>query len=90
MPPPRTKPGNTWPLQDAKNRLSEVVNQAQRGGAQIITRRGVAAAVVLSFDEYEELSRPSGSLAEFLMDSPLRGSGLELTRSRDPGRKVDL
>ncbi len=30
----------TWQLQEAKNQLSRVVDEAQRSGPQIITRRG--------------------------------------------------
>jgi len=37
-----------WPLQDAKNKFSEVVNNAVHRGPQIITRRGVQTVVVLS------------------------------------------
>ena len=80
-----------WALQDAKNKLSEVVDEAARHGPQIITRRGVETAVVLSFDDFAALSRGKNeSLADFLLASPLGGSGLELDRSSDTGRKVKL
>ena len=35
----------SWQLQEAKNQLSEVVEQALKTGPQIITRRGVDTAV---------------------------------------------
>jgi antitoxin Phd len=44
-----------WSLQDAKNRFSAVVEAAQRGEPQLVTRRGVPAVVVLSADEYARL-----------------------------------
>ena len=44
-------------LKDAKATLSAVVDQAVRGNPAIITRHGRKDAVVLSFDEYEKLSR---------------------------------
>jgi len=37
-----------WQLQDAKNRLSELVDEATKGEAQVITRRGHDAVVVMS------------------------------------------
>ncbi|MGD0961366.1 MAG: type II toxin-antitoxin system Phd/YefM family antitoxin [Methylomonas sp.] len=46
-----------WSLQDAKNKLGAVVDAAQKGQAQVITRRGVASAVVLSIEEFEKYSR---------------------------------
>jgi prevent-host-death family protein len=36
-----------WALQDAKNRFSEVVDAALEGQPQIVTRRGVEAAVII-------------------------------------------
>jgi prevent-host-death family protein len=46
-----------WSLQDAKNKLSALVDAAQNGKAQIVTRRGIPAAVVVSFEEFEKLQR---------------------------------
>ena len=39
--------GKVWQLQDAKSRLGEVVDEAEKHGPQVIRRRGVEAAVVL-------------------------------------------
>ena len=79
-----------WQLQDAKNRLSEVVDRARRQGPQTITLRGKPAAVVVSFEEFSRLTQPPLSLVEFLQHSPLSGMDLQLERSRDTGREVDL
>ncbi len=82
---------NRWQLQEAKNRLSEVVRRARAEGPQIITLRGDDAVVVVSAIEYQKLGRsPNGSLVEFFRNSPLRNAELNLKRSRDTGRKVDL
>jgi prevent-host-death family protein len=82
--------GKVWQLAQAKSRLGEVVDEAAKHGPQVIRRRGVEAAVVLSFDDYVRLAKPQGSLVEFLSSSPLTGSGLDVERSKDPGRPVDL
>lgn len=44
-----------WPLQDAKNRFSAVVDAAISGSPQRVTRRGKPVVVVLAVDEYERL-----------------------------------
>ena len=79
-----------WPLQDAKNRLSQVVEQACTSGPQTITVRGRARAVVLSVEEYRRLTQRSTSLTEFFRRSPLYGLDLESERTSDTGRDIDL
>ena len=46
-----------WPLQDAKNKFSALVNAALAGEPQRVTRRGEPAVVVLATEEYERLCR---------------------------------
>jgi hypothetical protein len=52
--------------------------------------RGRDAVVVVSANEFGKLSRPRGSLVDFFRKSPLAGVNLDLDRSRDTGRRVDL
>jgi prevent-host-death family protein len=84
----------SWKLQDAKNRLSEVVEKAVNEGPQTITRRGDPVAVVISTVEYRKLTQPKQSLFEFLRNSPMAEAMAEgdfdLSRSTDTGRPVDL
>jgi antitoxin Phd len=82
--------GDAWPLESSKSTLGEVVDQAAKHGPQVIRRHGVEAAVVLSFDDYVRLAKAKGSLVDFLARSPLAGSGLEVDRSKDSGRAIDL
>jgi len=79
-----------WQLQNAKNHLSELVRKAREEGPQVITLRGRDAVVVVSANEFGKLSRPRGSLVEFFRKSPLAGVDLDLDRSRDTGRRIDL
>lgn len=79
-----------WQLQEAKNRLSEVVRRARSEGPQVITLHGEDAAVVVSAKDYKKIARPKGSLVEFFRRSPLVGVALDLRRSRDNGRKIKL
>lgn len=82
--------GGEWQLQEAKNRLSRVVEEARRGRPQTITLRGTPAAVVVSFEKYQELTRPRSPLSEFFRCSPLHDVELDLERSRDTGREIEL
>ena len=78
----------SWPLQDAKNQFSQVVELAQKKGPQTVTKHGEAVAVVVSFDEFKTLSRPKETVAEFF--APLRQSGIKLERLKDIPRKSEL
>ena len=83
---------HVWQLQDAKARFSELFARARSQGPQTVTRHGKEAVVVVQAEEFERLARRTrrGSLAEFLAQSPLAGSGIKLERSPDYGRPVDL
>ena len=51
-----------WQVQDAKARFSELLNITLKNGPQVVTRRGVAAAVLVPIEEWrrlQESSRPS-------------------------------
>ena len=78
----------SWPLQDAKNQFSQVVDLAQAEGPQMVTRHGAPVAVVVSADEFRKMRRPKESVLEFF--APLRGSGIRLERRRDYPKKLKL
>ena len=80
----------SWHLQEAKSRLSQVVDHALREGPQTITLRGKPAVVVVSFEEFQNLIRPSTSLRDFFRQSPLYDTELDLERSKDVSREVPL
>ena len=82
--------GMEWQLQEAKNRLSQVVNQASHDGPQIITVHGKPAAIVLSIEEYQRLTCHQTKLTEFFTASPLYDVVLDLERGVDLGREVEL
>jgi prevent-host-death family protein len=84
--------GARWPLHEAKNRFSEVVERAIKDGPQTVTKHGKDAVVIVSAEQYrrrtEAGKKQTQSLAEFLLQSPLRGARLRIRRSRDTGRPV--
>lgn len=52
----------TWPVQDAKARCSEFLKASLTEGPQVVTLRGVEAAVLLPVSEWRDLrerARPS-------------------------------
>jgi len=80
-----------WPLQDAKNQFSKVVQKARSEGPQIVTLRGERAAVVLSAEDYDVLLAGKPSLADDLLSSPVWDDELaEAVSKRDktPSRDV--
>ncbi len=81
-----------WPLQDAKNKFSAVVEAALAGTPQQVTRRGKPAVVVLSTIEYERLRRmekaAAPGLAGLLLEMP-QGSE-DFARLKIAPRKVEF
>lgn len=60
---------STWPVQDAKARFSELLDQSISEGPQLVTRRGEAAAVLVSMTEWNALQvRAHPALKDVLLD----------------------
>ena len=79
-----------WTIAEAKAKFSEVIDRAQSDGPQTITRNGRTTAVIVAADEWERKTRRTGNLADFFASSPLRDSGLVITRSKGAPRDVEL
>ncbi len=77
-----------WQIQQAKARFSQMVDRALKEGPQTVTRHGKAVAVLVPADQYRRLRTGGKSLKALLAAAPLQG--VEITRSRDTGRMVDL
>ena len=67
----------TWTVAEAKAKLSEVIERAQSGGPQTITKNGRTAVVVVDAEEWERKTKRTGNLAEFFAASPLRQVGAQ-------------
>jgi prevent-host-death family protein len=80
---------DVWTVAVAKARFSEVIERAQKE-PQIITRNGRPSAVVVSMEEWQRKTERRGSLAEFLLNSPLHGSELDIERLKDQPRERPL
>jgi antitoxin Phd len=82
-----------WQIQTAKARFSEVFRLARTVGPQRITKQGKEGVVMISDEQYADLTtkaRQPRSIVQFFRESPLFGAELDLERSRDTGREIDL
>jgi antitoxin Phd len=78
-----------WQLQEAKTRLSELIEEANAKGPQIITRHGSERAVVLSMADYRALTAHKPDLREYLLGGP-KVDSFEVERDLDTGREISL
>ncbi len=81
---------NVWQMQEAKNKLSQLVDSAQNDGPQIVTRHGKEAVVILAIEDYRKLNRPASDLVTFLRSSPLVDIELDLVRDKTLSRDIAL
>ncbi|MBL4743603.1 MAG: type II toxin-antitoxin system Phd/YefM family antitoxin [Cycloclasticus sp.] len=81
---------NTWQLQDAKSKFSQLVDRAMNNKPQIVTKRGQNAVVIISFDDYKKMTTPDTNLVGFFRRSPLVDTDLDLSRSTELPRDIEL
>jgi len=78
---------NVWQLQEAKNQLSRVVEQALTLGVQTITRHGRPAVIVVAESTYRRL-QPRRRIVDVLRSCP--ADGLDLEPLKDLPRDLPL
>lgn len=78
-----------WQLQEAKQKLSQLIKQAQEQGPQIVTRHGEEVAVVVSAEAYRLLSDRKEDFKSFLASGPDL-SALDIERPDERARIVDF
>ncbi len=79
----------TWQVQDAKARFSEFLEASLAEGPQVVTKRGVEAAVLVSIDQWrrlEQISRPD--LKELLLAPEARTDTLTPPREQRRHRRL--
>lgn len=66
---------NTWPVQDAKARFSELLDSCVKEGPQLVTRRGEETAVLVPIAEWRRVvSAARPSLKALLLSDVGRGA----------------
>jgi prevent-host-death family protein len=79
----------SWQVQEADAKMSELVKRAQVEGPQDITMHGKSVAVLISRETFDRLCQHGDSLAAFMQRSPLHGLD-ELEFERDPSLTRDV
>lgn len=81
----------SWQMQTAKARFSELVKNAAQEGPQDITLHGRSVAVVVSRELFDRLSGNELSLVDFMRASPLAGlDEIDFERDRSLPRELAL
>ena len=80
----------SWQLQEAKARFSELVNEVTKDGYQTITKNGHPVVVVISIREFEKLQASKDSILDFFLESPFPELDLDMQRDKDTGRDIKL
>ena len=79
----------TWPVQDAKARFSEMLEDCLTHGPQLVTKRGSEAAVLVPIEEWRRLrGMPVRTLKDLLLSDEARGDLKVLPRGRHPRRAI--
>ena len=78
-----------WQIQQAKARFSEVIEEAQSTGPQVITRHGAERAVVMSIEDFRALTAHKPGLKEYLLGGP-KVDSFEIEPDNDTGREIAL
>ncbi len=85
------KKDKEWQLQEAKNKFSQVFNEALKHGAQIITRNGKEKVLLIALQDYKKIiNQKNNKLSSFFRGSPLVNAKLDLSRSKDSTREISL
>ncbi len=79
----------TWQIQQAKTKLSEVIEEANNNGPQIITRHGTERAVLLSIAQYRALTARQPDFRAYLLGGP-KVDDFDIPRDADLGREIVL
>ena len=78
-----------WPVQDAKAKFSELLETAVAEGPQIVTKRGVDAAVLVPIEQWRHLERMTRpDLKDLLLALEARTEELAPRRGRHRHRPL--
>ncbi len=78
-------PPGTWHYQEAKAKLSRVMDETRRTGMQVIVRNKKETFIVLTKEKYDEHVKPLRSLVEFFLDAPC--ADIDIKRSKGLPRR---
>jgi antitoxin Phd len=79
----------TWQVQEAKRRLSEVIERARTQGPQTITCHGAVCAVVLSIEDYDALAAHKPDFKAHLLGGP-KFDEFSIPCDHEIGRDIEI
>ena len=81
---------NVWQIQEAKAKFSQLVEDASVKGYQIITKQGEPVAVILSKRAFDKMTQSKTSLLNFFKAASCQEIELNIQRSKDLPRELNL
>jgi antitoxin Phd len=91
----KAKAKNVWQVQEAKAKLSAVIEKAAKSGPQVITKHGAECAAVISIEDLKALRtrETNARFVDHLLNAPkFSDEEIEIMfkRDPDPGRMIDF
>ena len=86
----RSRKHKSWQIQEAKAKFSHLIKETVSSGYQTITKNGETVAYIVSKEEFEQYLKPHKSLIEIFEQSPYPEIDLEIERSKESMREIDL
>ena len=77
----------TWAVQDAKAHFSELLNACINDGPQVVTRRGLEVAVIVTIAEWQRLNHAARPSIKSLLLSDLNRADFELPKRGSAKRR---
>ena len=77
-----------WPVQDAKQRFSELIRTAHAEGPQVVTRHGEEIAVIIDIVDYQHLTGEIAEFKDYLRSGP-DFDDLDLNRTGERPRAIE-
>jgi prevent-host-death family protein len=84
------KSRDTWQFQEAKAKLSQVMDAVQEKGLQVIVRNRNEEYIIITKEKYDEVTCPKDSLLKFFSKAPYPELDLDIERSKDFPRDIEL
>ena len=79
-----------WQVQEAKAKFSELLETSREEGPQVVTKRGVKTAVLVSIETWERMERSARlGLKDLLLSPEARTESLTPLRERRPTSEVE-
>jgi antitoxin Phd len=86
----RPRKHKSWQVQEAKAKFSQLISETVSSGYQTITKNGEPVAYMVSKEEFEHYLKPQKSLIEVFDKCPYPEVDIDIERSQESIREIDL